>query len=245
MKSLPIILSSILLIGFTALGVNNLVKIDNKLQFRDIELKSKSTKLKELNLEYNQLNDKLDKADALSDEQLKELQIERQRLEEKKRKAEAELQAKAEAKKREDEAIAKASEEALNKVTGTQTAYASSGGTKEQWMSAAGIPQSDWQYVDCVINGCNGVSPEGGWNGVQRWNTTGSGAYGLCQSLPASKMASAGSDYMTNPITQLKWCHQYAQGYGGWAQAWQFRQCVGSCYSARTGGYVSKDHTWW
>ena len=122
MKSLPIILSSILLIGFTALGVNNLVKIDNKLQFRDIELKSKSTKLKELNLEYNQLNDKLDKADALSDEQLKELQTERQRLEEKKRKAEAELQAEAEAKKREDEAIAKASEEALNKFDQMESA---------------------------------------------------------------------------------------------------------------------------
>ena len=32
-----------------------------------------------------------------------------------------------------------------------------------------------------------------------------SGAYGIPQSLPASKMASAGSDYLTNPATQIKW----------------------------------------
>ena len=119
------------------------------------------------------------------------------------------------------------------------------GGTPQEWMKAAGIPESDWTFVDCVINGCQGVSAEGGWHGTQRWNTAGSGAYGLCQSLPASKMASAGADYMTNPITQLKWCHGYAQQYGGWSQAWNFRKCVGSCYSARTGGQVSKDHTWW
>lgn len=119
-------------------------------------------------------------------------------------------------------------------------------GTKEAWMTAAGIPQSDWQYVDCVINGCQGVSPEGGWHGTERWNTTGSGAYGLCQALPATKMASAGADYMTNPVTQLKWCHQYAQDrYGSWAAAWNFRKCTGSCYSTYTGRNEDKDHTWW
>lgn len=112
-------------------------------------------------------------------------------------------------------------------------------------MRAAGVPESDWYYADCVINGCEGVSPEGGWNGAQRWNTAGSGAYGICQALPANKMSQAGEDYMTNPVTQMKWCHAYAQAYGGWNQAFQFRKCLGSCYSARTGGYVNKDHTWW
>lgn len=119
------------------------------------------------------------------------------------------------------------------------------GTEKEAWMLAAGIPESDWYYVDCVINGCGGVSAEGGWQGTTRWNTAGSGAYGLCQALPASKMASAGADYMTNPITQLRWCSDYARQYGGWAAAWEFRKCLGGCYSARTGGIVNKDHTWW
>ena len=44
---------------------------------------------------------------------------------------------------------------------------------------------------------------ESGWQMV--WNTAGSGAYGIPQSLPASKMASAGADYMTNPATQIRW----------------------------------------
>lgn len=115
----------------------------------------------------------------------------------------------------------------------------------KSWMIESGIPEHDWQYVDCVINGCQGVSAEGGWSGTLKWNTTGSGAYGLCQALPAHKMASAGDDYLTNPITQLRWCHQYAQGYGGWEQAWTFRKCVGDCYSPRTKTIVYKDHTWW
>lgn len=116
---------------------------------------------------------------------------------------------------------------------------------REAWLVEAGIPQSDWQYVDCVIAGCQGVSAEGGWAGVERWNQGGSGAYGICQSLPASKMASAGADYMTNGATQLKWCNEYAQKYGGWAEAWNFRKCLGNCYSTRTNSTVYKDHTWW
>lgn len=47
------------------------------------------------------------------------------------------------------------------------------------------------------------------WNGESDWrwwadNPT-SAAYGIPQSLPASKMAKFGDDYMTNPVTQIKW----------------------------------------
>lgn len=40
-----------------------------------------------------------------------------------------------------------------------------------------------------------------------RWSATNksSGAYGIPQSLPATKMASAGSDWRTNPETQIRW----------------------------------------
>ena len=99
-------------------------------------------------------------------------------------------------------------------VVGTKVNLPS--GSHTDWMAAAGIPQSDWQYVDYII------SKESGWR-FAAWNTSGSGAYGLCQSLPATKMASAGADYMTNPITQLKWCNSYAVGrYGSWADAYNF-----------------------
>lgn len=49
------------------------------------------------------------------------------------------------------------------------------------------------------------------------------GAYGIPQALPGEKMASAGSDWQTNPVTQIKWMISYVNGrYGGWsgAQAW-------------------------
>lgn len=81
----------------------------------------------------------------------------------------------------------------------------------------AGISAEDYFYVDYI------VSHEGGWSGVTKYNSSGSGAYGLCQALPGSKMASAGSDWATNPITQLRWCDGYATGrYGSWRSAYYF-----------------------
>ncbi len=86
-------------------------------------------------------------------------------------------------------------------------------GDKAALMSAAGIAESDFGYVDYII------SHESTWRPGA--TNSYSGAYGLCQSLPASKMASAGADYLTNPITQLKWCSGYATGrYGSWEGAY-------------------------
>jgi hypothetical protein len=48
-----------------------------------------------------------------------------------------------------------------------------------------------------------------------------SGAYGIPQSLPGDKMASAGSDWETNPATQIKWGLGYIQSvYGTPCGAW-------------------------
>lgn len=81
-------------------------------------------------------------------------------------------------------------------------------------MARAGIAPGDYDYVDYI------VSHESGWNPTAR---NGSGAYGLCQALPGSKMASAGADWETNPVTQLRWCAGYAQGrYGSWAGAYNY-----------------------
>ena len=89
---------------------------------------------------------------------------------------------------------------------------------KQQLMQEAGIPEADWNAVDYI------VSKESSWR-HNVWNASGSGAYGLCQALPASKMSSAGSDYMTNPLTQLRWCHNYAhKRYGGWWHSFAFWQ---------------------
>jgi hypothetical protein len=60
---------------------------------------------------------------------------------------------------------------------------------------------------------------ESGWR-VNAYNA-GSGAYGIPQSLPGSKMASAGADWETNPATQISWGLGYISGrYGAPCGAW-------------------------
>ena len=53
------------------------------------------------------------------------------------------------------------------------------------------------------------------WTKESDWETTAtnpsSGAYGVVQSLPAEKMASAGADYRTNYRTQINWGLEYIQ----------------------------------
>lgn len=57
------------------------------------------------------------------------------------------------------------------------------------------------------------------------YNRAGSGAYGLPQALPGHKMASAGRDWRTNPVTQIRWMIRYVnERYGGACNAWAFWQ---------------------
>jgi len=69
----------------------------------------------------------------------------------------------------------------------------------------------------------NIVQHESGWNHTA--TNPSSGAYGLVQALPASKMASAGADWKTNPATQIKWGLDYMKDrYGSACDAWSFWQ---------------------
>ncbi|WP_327281214.1 MULTISPECIES: transglycosylase SLT domain-containing protein [unclassified Streptomyces] len=69
----------------------------------------------------------------------------------------------------------------------------------------------------------NIVSRESGWNHTA--TNASSGAYGLVQALPGSKMASAGADWKTNPRTQIKWGLDYMNSrYGSPVGAWNFWQ---------------------
>jgi hypothetical protein len=62
------------------------------------------------------------------------------------------------------------------------------------------------------------------WSRESGWNPSASnpsGAYGIPQALPGSKMASAGADWATNPETQIRWGLNYIQGrYGSPCGAW-------------------------
>lgn len=67
---------------------------------------------------------------------------------------------------------------------------------------------------------------ESGWN-YQAYNRS-SGAYGIPQALPGSKMSTAGADWQTNPATQIAWGLGYISGrYGTPCGAWGHSQSVG------------------
>jgi uncharacterized protein YabE (DUF348 family) len=73
------------------------------------------------------------------------------------------------------------------------------------------------------------------WNHESGWRTTaenpGSGAYGIPQALPGTKMASAGADWRTSARTQIKWGLDYiADRYGDPCGAWSTWQAHGGWY---------------
>ena len=70
------------------------------------------------------------------------------------------------------------------------------------------------------------------WNAESGWNVsatnTSSGAYGIPQALPGSKMASAGADWQTDAATQIRWGLGYIRSvYGSPCGAWSHEQAYG------------------
>ncbi|MBM7492491.1 lytic transglycosylase domain-containing protein [Micromonospora luteifusca] len=64
---------------------------------------------------------------------------------------------------------------------------------------------------------------ESGWN--HKANNSSSGAYGIPQALPGSKMGSVASDWRTNPATQITWGLGYIKGrYKTPCGAWSYFQ---------------------
>lgn len=131
--------------------------------------------------------------------------------EEERKKKEAETAAKA------AEAAAKAAEATAASGSGGSPAGGgappkySGGGSPAEWMAAAGIPESDWGYVDYI------ATKESTWN--PNATNASSGACGLIQAYPCSKVPGNGYD----PIDNLRWASGYAADrYGGWAGAYDF-----------------------
>ena len=99
-------------------------------------------------------------------------------------------------------------------------------------MNAAGISSSDQGYAAYIIDHENATWCPTRWQGQngcpetyvalhpEDYNT----GYGMCQATPGNKMASAGADWKTNPITQMRWCADYAiSRYGSWLSAYNFK----------------------
>ena len=103
-------------------------------------------------------------------------------------------------------------------------------GSHKHWLEQAGINGNfdKWNYI---------INHESSWN--PRAKNPSSDAYGIGQALPPSKMASFGSDYMSNPITQLKWMKSYVNGrYGGINEAYRFWQ---RNHWYENGGLINQD----
>ncbi len=70
------------------------------------------------------------------------------------------------------------------------------------------------------------------WIRESNWNplahNPSSGAHGIPQSLPGSKMATVGADWYSNPVTQIKWGLGYIRDrYGSPCSAWGHSESVG------------------
>jgi len=119
-----------------------------------------------------------------------------------------------------EEAAAKAAKEAEEAAEAARAQQAttplsppkySGGGSPAEWMAAAGIAESDWGYVDFI------ASKESGWN--PNATNASSGACGLIQAYPCSKVPGNGYD----PVDNLRWANGYAvDRYGSWASAYAF-----------------------
>ncbi len=136
--------------------------------------------------------------------------------------AEAKKEAAEETAKREAEArAAKEAEERASRSAvrdassfSTQSSYSIS---EVQAIARQMVPGDQFQCFSNIVD------HESSWN--YRAQNPSSGAYGLVQALPASKMASAGADWRTNPATQIKWGLNYMNDrYGSPCGAWSFWQ---------------------
>ena len=94
-----------------------------------------------------------------------------------------------------------------------------------QSYAADQLPSWGWDgsQLQCLVSLWN---RESGW----RWNAynSSSGAYGIPQSLPGSKMGSAGADWRTSSATQIQWGLGYIRSvYGSPCGAWSHSQSTG------------------
>lgn len=163
-----------------------------------------------------ELTKRLDAVDAAIKEAEAKAEAERKAAEEAAAKAAAEKKAAEEAAAAQAAAAQQAQAQAQAASSGTKS-FSDARAAFEQIVADYGIGASEkamWEYI---------INRESGFNHYA--TNASSGAYGLPQSLPGSKMASAGADWQTNPYTQLKWMYGYMTSrYGSIAGAYNFWQ---------------------
>ncbi|MFF5445266.1 transglycosylase SLT domain-containing protein [Streptomyces sp. NPDC012888] len=132
----------------------------------------------------------------------------------KEKKAAAEAQAKKEREEKEQAASRSAAAVRDGSAFSPQTSYTVA---EVKAIARQMVPAGQFQCFSNIVN------HESTWN--YKATNPSSGAYGLVQAYPGSKMASAGADWRTNPATQIEWGLNYMNDrYGSPCGAWSFWQ---------------------
>jgi len=126
--------------------------------------------------------------------------------------------------------LAAAAKQAAEEAAERRRALANRGylpGTTDPREIARQILKNKYGYGDADFDCFNNIIiRESMWD-IDATNPS-SGAYGIPQALPGSKMASAGSDWRTNPATQITWAIGYMEDrYGSPCAAWSFKRANG------------------
>lgn len=145
--------------------------------------------------------------------------------------------ASAQAKAADDEARKKAEEAASRSTQRATTAPPTNSAPKYPVPSSCNVYSGNKKIGCAVLVGYGyGLDQmpclEKLWDRESHWNVSaynsGSGAYGIPQALPGSKMATVGADWKTNPETQIRWGLNYIKGkYQTPCGAWSHSQSTG------------------
>ena len=125
--------------------------------------------------------------------------------------------------------------EAANPGTGTGTGIGTGGIGGVTYVTSTPPDPNTAQSIAYNMMASFGFSPQTYfgclldiWNRESGWvydAENASGAYGIPQALPGSKMASAGADWQTDPATQIRWGLGYVKAvYGNPCSAWAFEE---------------------
>lgn len=221
-KHISLAVLIIILVGFGGLAIKGGLESTHDLQKVNIRLESKSTELKQLELDFKKLNQDLEDEShkkELNNERIKQLEEEKQQLEERYKALEV---SKAK-EKAEQQRLATASEKISNIVAPKASASGQCGDNDYAYKIYQG-------ESSCKIDAVNSI-----------------GACGIGQSLPCSKLSSVCPNWRTDYDCQNQFFTAYAMQYGSWEQAYSFKFCTGNCYSTRTKTtvYKSLSNLWW
>lgn len=172
---------------------------NHQLQLKEQNIREQIQEIERLSEEFDKITQELEEHKITENEYKNKIET----LNKEKDELNKKLQAKQEEKRRKEQIAA------ANRASAT-TNYQPSGTCKE-WIRQAGVSESDLSAAYTLImkeSGCN-------VNSVNR----SSGACGIPQALPCSKLDSARG----NPVAEIQWMSNYVKNrYGGWQQALNF-----------------------